>query len=207
MNDTGFWWILLAGGLYGVLHSILAANGVKAWAERVFGPDAMRRYYRLFFVLVAVASLLPVLALAAWLPDQRIYTIPAPWTWLTLAAQGAAALGLLAGVRQTDALAFLGIRQWLEYQPERSRPQPETLVTGGLYRWVRHPLYTFSFVLLWLMPVMTWNLLAVNLSLSLYLVIGAWFEERKLVQQFGADYEAYRRRTPMLVPFLKRPPD
>lgn len=205
MNDTGFWWVLLAGGLYGVLHSILAANGVKSWAERVFGPDGMRRYYRLFFVFMAVASLLPVLALAALLPDWRIYVIPAPWVWLTLALQVVAVLGLLAGVRQTDALNFLGIRQWMDYQSARSRPLPEALVTGGLYRWVRHPMYTFSFVLLWLLPVMTWNLLAVNLSLSAYLVIGAWFEERKLVQQFGAAYEAYRRRTPMLIPFLKRP--
>jgi protein-S-isoprenylcysteine O-methyltransferase Ste14 len=36
-------------------------------------------------------------------------------------------------------------------------------------------------------------------------VIGALLEERKLVEQFGAAYEDYRRRTPMLIPFLKRP--
>jgi protein-S-isoprenylcysteine O-methyltransferase Ste14 len=59
-------------------------------------------------------------------------------------------------------------------------------------------------MLLWLMPMMTWNILALNLSLSAYLVIGAILEERKLVQQFGAAYEAYRSRTPFLIPFMKR---
>ena len=205
MNNTGFWWILLAGGLYGLLHSILAANGTKAWAEHAYGPAAIRRYYRLFFVLMAGISLLPVLALVGLLPDQTLYTIPVPWAWLTLAAQAVAAAGLLLGVSQTDALSFLGIRQWLTFAPQHSQAHSEKLVTSGLYRWVRHPLYSFSFVLLWLLPLMTWNILALNLALSAYLVIGALFEERKLVQQFGADYEAYRRRTPMIVPWLKRP--
>lgn len=204
MNETGFWWILLAGGLYGVLHSMLAANRVKSWVEQVFGPAILTRYYRLFFVIQAGLTLLPVLALAGLLPDKAIYTIPAPWVWLTLAAQAVAAAGLLIGVMQTGAFHFLGLSQFLDIDAQSGPPRPDRLVTGGLYRWVRHPLYTFSFVLLWLLPTMTWNILALNLSLSAYLVIGALFEERKLVEQFGPAYEEYRRRTPMLIPGLKR---
>jgi methanethiol S-methyltransferase len=73
----------------------------------------------------------------------------------------------------------------------------------GLYRYVRHPLYTCSILILWLVPVMTVNLLAFNLGATLYMTIGAFFEERKLVREFGGEYEAYRRHTPMLVPGLK----
>ncbi len=47
---------------------------------------------------------------------------------------------------------------------------------------------------------MTWNLLALYLGLSAYLLIGSIFEERKLVQQFGKEYVEYRRRTPRIVP-------
>ena len=76
-------------------------------------------------------------------------------------------------------------------------------MTGGLYRWVRHPLYTCSLLLLWLVPTMTWNLLALAIGLTVYILMGIVFEERKLLREFGPAYAEYRRRTPGLIPFLK----
>lgn len=52
---------------------------------------------------------------------------------------------------------------------------------------------------------MTCNLLALNLGLTAYVLIGAYFEERKLVSEFGEGYAEYRRRTPMLMPGLRFP--
>jgi protein-S-isoprenylcysteine O-methyltransferase Ste14 len=67
---------------------------------------------------------------------------------------------------------------------------------------VRHPIYTAGLLFIWLMPVMTWNLLALNLGLSVYIVAGAIFEERKLLMEFGPGYAEYKRKTPMLIPGL-----
>ncbi len=202
MAGTGFFWILVAGAGYGVFHSILASRRVKAWAARLVGPAAYQRYYRLFFVGMALLTVLPVLILIPLLPDQTIYAIPAPWVFLTLALQAVAVVALLVGVMQTGAMNFLGIQQL--FIPAHSTPATNKLVVHGLYRWVRHPLYTASFVLLWLTPVMTWNVLALNLSFSAYLLIGTIFEEQKLVDQFGEAYRAYRRKTPRILPGLKR---
>jgi protein-S-isoprenylcysteine O-methyltransferase Ste14 len=47
---------------------------------------------------------------------------------------------------------------------------------------------------------MTVNLLALIVGLSLYLVIGAHVEERKLALEFGQTYREYQKRTPMLIP-------
>ncbi len=196
--NAGFIWILLACGLYGVIHSVLASNTAKALAARWFGQAARQRFYRLFFVIAAFATTLPLLALVPLLPDRTIYRIPAPWVYLTLAVQALAVVALAVGVLQTGAFAFLGIRQLQEAVPSR-----EKMVTGGLYRWVRHPLYAAAFLLLWLAPLMTWNLLALNLGFSAYLLIGTIPEERKLVQQFGKEYEEYRRRTPRIIPGKK----
>ncbi len=77
------------------------------------------------------------------------------------------------------------------------------MVVHGLYRWVRHPLYTAGLLFIWLTPVMSINLLALNIGLSVYLVVGAIFEERKLLQAFGPAYAEYQQRTPMLVPALR----
>jgi protein-S-isoprenylcysteine O-methyltransferase Ste14 len=59
--------------------------------------------------------------------------------------------------------------------------------------------------LIWLLPILTWNLLALNLGLTAYVFIGAYFEERKLLLEFGESYAEYRKRTPMLIPGLKLP--
>jgi protein-S-isoprenylcysteine O-methyltransferase Ste14 len=209
--------ILLAVLVYGLVHSLLASLGVKALSRRWLGPQA-KRFYRLAYNLFAVFSLLPVLALPAFLPDRLIYVIPLPWSLLTLGLQALALLALAVGVLQTGAGTFLGLRQLFEAPeskaingetPQGKSPEGESpegvspLVVGGLYRWVRHPLYSAGLVFIWLIPRMSVNLLALNFGLSLYLVVGALFEERKLLREFGQAYTLYRQRTPMLVPGLK----
>lgn len=190
--------ILLALAIWGAVHSWLASLTVKTLARQTLGQPWMRAY-RLAYNIVALLTLLPVLAVPAVLPDQTLYTIPFPWVLLTLAVQAAAGLILLIGLLQTGLWSFLGLQQLLAPEGE----VPARLVVSGLYRWVRHPLYTAGLVIIWLTPVMTRNALILIIGMTVYLIIGAWFEERKLLHEFGSAYQEYRRQTPFLLP---RPP-
>jgi protein-S-isoprenylcysteine O-methyltransferase Ste14 len=201
MTGTGFFWIILACALFGALHSWLASSSLKAAVARRVGQPAYNRYYRLFFAVMGTVTTLPLLVLAAWLPDRPIYTFPAPWRYLAWLIQAAAAVMMLYAVSQTGALRFIGVRQIFDHGSPHAAP--EKLVRDGLYRWVRHPIYTALFIFLWLTPVMTWNTLALNLGLTAYMLVGSIFEEQKLVSQFGKEYEDYRRRTPRLFPRLR----
>jgi methanethiol S-methyltransferase len=193
-----FWIVLLAVLVYGGVHSFLASLWAKARARRWFGKLADRAY-RLLYNVIAVVSFLPVLALAGLLPDRTLYSIPFPWILATSAGQLAAIAALLLGLLQTDVWSFLGFRQLV--QPETAG-EPARLVLKGLYRWVRHPLYTAGLVFIWLTPVMTMNVLGMNIGLTIYIVVGALFEERKLLHEYGQAYADYRRLTPMLIPGL-----
>lgn len=188
--------MLAAIAAYGLVHSWLASPAAKALAQRLFGEPALR-FYRLAYNLFAVISFLPILAILAGDTGRMLYTIPWPWTLLTLAIQALAGLALLAGVAQTGLMSFLGLTQALQSTPEEKATR---LQTGGLYRWARHPLYTAGLVIIWLTPVMTTNVLIFNLGLTLYLIIGAKFEERKLLREYGEAYRQYQQHTPM---FLK----
>jgi protein-S-isoprenylcysteine O-methyltransferase Ste14 len=115
-----------------------------------------------------------------------------------LAGQGVAAFLLLYGVLQTDTLSFVGLRQLVE--PDG---KPGTLVTSGLYRFVRHPLYSAGLLFLWLTATMTLNQLIVYICATIYIFIGAYFEERKLLREFGAAYAEYKAATPMIIPGLR----
>lgn len=200
-------WLLASILLWGVLHSLLASLRAKSLACRWFG-ERFARFYRLFYNLFAVLSFLPVLAAAALTPDRVLYLVPLPWSGLMVFGQLLAVVLLLVGFLQTDVWEFLGIRQL--NTPAGCEPvnapletQQGELVTTGLYRYVRHPLYTAGLAFIWLMPLMTVNLLVINLGLTIYIVVGTFFEERKLRRQFGQAYANYAAVTPMFLPFLK----
>jgi protein-S-isoprenylcysteine O-methyltransferase Ste14 len=190
-----FFIILLAFALYGLVHSWLASMRFKQWLRGKLGEPWVQRYYRLVFNILGTVTLLPILWLAAVLPDRLVYVIPYPWRWLSYAGQVLGIWILWASLRQTGTMDFLGLRQIV--QPEAKAP---ALTVGGMYARMRHPLYTGSMLALWLLPQITSNLLALNLGISLYFWIGAIFEERKLARQFGQAYKDYQARTPMFVP-------
>jgi protein-S-isoprenylcysteine O-methyltransferase Ste14 len=183
---------------WAVLHSSLASLRVKRLARRRFGEGA-RCWYRFAFVLVAVLLLVPLVILMFLLPNRTLYVVPSPWRWLMIAGQATAFAGMVWTVRATDATDFVGLRQ-LRGGGATFEPH---LVRRGLYRWVRHPMYTTSLLVMWLVPTMSSNLLALFASMSVYFVVGSYHEEKLLLHQFGAEYEDYRRRVPRLIPGLR----
>ena len=190
--------IAFSTAAYGVLHSLLASTLVKSWFRTRLGPP-VDRFYRLAYNLFAIVSFLPIFALLIWRPGVVLYRLGFPWIAVLVAGQLVFVGLLVIGLLQMDPRSFLGLRQ-LRGAP----PAPSRLVTTGLHQWTRHPLYTAGLFLIWLTPVMTSGVLALNLMLTLYVVVGSRLEERRLVAKFGAPYEDYQRRVPSLFPV--RPP-
>jgi protein-S-isoprenylcysteine O-methyltransferase Ste14 len=201
--------VLLIGGyalVYALIHSWTASQSFKDWVRRRAGL-ASDRWYRLAYNLVSGILLLPFLPLLLWLPDQVLYTVGPPWRWLLLLGQAAALAGIAYGIWLTDPWHFLGLRQITPASdpadPAHAAEQPH-LVVAGPYRWVRHPLYFFGLLAIWLIPQMTVNRMVLALVFSLYLYVGTFFEERRLLREFGAEYRAYQRRVPRLLPRVRR---
>lgn len=181
--------LLFALTLWGIVHSILASN----FAKDMLGGVS---YYRLGYNIFAAISFLPILYLMSTLPDQSAYQVPDPWKFIMLGGQVLAALMLFVAFLQTDLLSFIGLRQLFEEE------RTGTLVTRGLYRVVRHPLYTFGLLFIWLSPNVSQNSLTVYIGATIYTLVGAYFEERKLLREFGEAYAKYQQNTPMLIPGL-----
>ena len=189
-------WLILAVVLWGGAHSVTASLGFKDFLRRTFGAGVMK-FYRLLYNVFSVVSFAPILYMAAVLPTQNLYRVPVPWNYMMLAGQSLSAILLFVAVLQTDTLTFVGLRQLFEGE-KRSK-----LVTSGFYGYIRHPLYTFGLLFLWLSPGMTINSFIFYVSLTVYILVGAYFEERKLLREFGQEYADYKSVTPMLIPGLK----
>jgi protein-S-isoprenylcysteine O-methyltransferase Ste14 len=194
---TGTLYLIGASVLWGVVHSILASHGFKHLVRQAAGAAAFFRLYRFAYNLFSFASLFPIAVMLLTFPDQPLYSIPEPWLYLTTILQGLAAMALIAGVMQTGLMEFAGLAQIM---PSYGESKPAELVTGGLYAYVRHPLYTAGLVFIWFSPEMTINRLALWSVFTLYIMLGAFFEERKLLKDFGAAYAEYKSKTPMLIP-------
>ncbi len=180
---------------YFILHSILASLQMKRWVAGRW-PHAMP-LYRLAFNLQALVLLVPLL----WFT----YSLRGPllWQWSGFAGwlANGLALSALGGVvwslRYYDGSEFLGLRQWRE--GEQSVEDQERFQLSELHRFVRHPWYCLGLVLVWTRD-MDRVFLVTAILITLYFVIGAWMEERKLVIYHGEPYRRYRKLVPGLIP-------
>ncbi|MDH3890847.1 MAG: isoprenylcysteine carboxylmethyltransferase family protein [candidate division Zixibacteria bacterium] len=78
------------------------------------------------------------------------------------------------------------------------------LVTGGAFRYVRHPIYSSLLFLTWGIFFKQPSLPGIVLAMvaSYFLVMTARMEEAENIRFFGAAYQDYMKRTRMFIPFL-----
>jgi protein-S-isoprenylcysteine O-methyltransferase Ste14 len=150
-----------------------------------------------FFLLApgVVAGLIP------WLLTRWQAREPLPY-WGPMRVLGAILLiaGLIALIRAFVRFVMEGLGT------PAPIAAPERLVVGGVYRYVRNPMYVAV-----LAVIVGQALLLGRLGLLLYaavawlLVAGfvRWYEEPTLTRRFGEDYEAYRRAVPAWWPRLR----
>ena len=189
---------------YGVLHSLLAAIATKKFVHQWLGTRLYEGWYRLFFNAVAGITFLPILAYVGMNSGDSIWRSSPPWSYGLLAIQLAGLVGLTVSLLQIDGWRFLGISQILAWFNGDPLPLPdEPLQIKGVYRLVRHPLYLFSMMVLWALPVMSAASLGLATGTTLYFIVGSYFEEKKLHAAFGEAYAQYQRDVPWMIPFLK----
>jgi len=196
--------ILLAVLAFGVIHSVLAGNAARAAFRRQFGERAYHGLYRLVYNAIAVVTAAPLALLLVVLPGRELWRSEGTLLAAALAVQLIGVCGFLIALLQVDMGRFIGLSQLRAYVMGAALPlPPEPLQQSGLYGLVRHPLYLFSLLVMWPMPVMTDTLLMFNLAATAYLLVGSRLEEKRLVALFGQEYVDYRRRVPWLLPFLR----
>jgi protein-S-isoprenylcysteine O-methyltransferase Ste14 len=83
----------------------------------------------------------------------------------------------------------------------------ERLVRGGLYRYVRNPMYLAVVGAIAGQALLLGQLELVVYAGAMWLIFAAfvhWYEEPTLHRQFGAEYDAYRQEVPAWIPRIRR---
>jgi protein-S-isoprenylcysteine O-methyltransferase Ste14 len=216
-------WALLANisllGVFGLQHSAMARIPFKRWWTRFVPQPVERSTY------VLASSLALILLFWAWQPMPTPFwawqPMPTPfWAWQPMptpllqvqsetgraVATGLFGLGLATVLYSTfliDHFDLFELRQVVLYF--RGRPYTDKkFVTPSLYKHIRHPLYVGWFLTVWATPDLSVGHALFAAIATLYILVAIIFEERDLSTLLGADYSAYRSRTPMFIPRIGR---
>ena len=107
-------------------------------------------------------------------------------------------------------ISYLSLREFGQQDDSRNDahllPFEKTtaLVTHGIYRFIRHPMYSSLIFLDWALffKHMSWMNVGIALVACYFLVVAALAEENENISYFGSKYREYMKRSKRFVPFL-----
>jgi protein-S-isoprenylcysteine O-methyltransferase Ste14 len=187
---------LLLMSLFAIQHSVMARPGFKRWSAKFLAPACQRSTY------VLLSSLILLLLFWQWRPIPIvIWHTDGLAAWLLTSVHWLGWLIAFASTHMIDHFDLFGLRQAFAAW-RGAKISGQSFRTPLLYKIVRHPIMLGFLLAFWATPEMTSGHLLFALANTAYILVALQFEERDLIAEFGATYQDYRRRVPMLLPRL-----
>ena len=182
--------------LFCFLHSLLASHFIKRKAQAVMGRQF--KHYRLLYTLFAAVFFLGVIAYQLLIVQDYLFEV-SPFHKMAGWVAGLSGLLLMMVCIRKYFMNLSGVKSLVQEHAGN------TLIISGVHRYVRHPLYLGTFAFIWglflLVPAL--SLLIANVIITGYTLVGIYFEENKLVEEFGESYTKYQQTVPRILPFRK----
>jgi protein-S-isoprenylcysteine O-methyltransferase Ste14 len=186
--------------LWGLQHSVMARRSFKQRLQRIL-PQHLERAT---FVVASSAALFTVML--GWAPvDGTLWQLESSALRGLVTGLGITGwLLVVAASFEIDHFELLGFKQALVAHRGQTLPE-HAFQSRYIYRFVRHPIQTGILLGMWCAPTLTASRALFASLMTLYVLVGLFFEERDLIRQFGARYVQYRREVPQLIPFANGP--
>lgn len=210
---SSYWASAAAFALFGLLHSVGAQEPFKNALARWTSPFFVDHFWRLTYCALSFWALYYGIASLHWARNQEndVWLIAYPdWVWQLIAVLhlGSIALIYVAFV-QSDYLEFLGFKQaYRGLLAILGRVPPESdielfgtdrLEVRGVYAIVRHPMMMGGLLFLLTSGPSLNNIVYTGLYAT-YMVIGGYYEERRMLRMFGDEYRRYQQQVGAFIP-------
>lgn len=183
------------------MHSLLASISLKQWLTKKWKTNF--KYYRLYYTLFATASFIAVITYQVLLPSPYVFS-PGLVSYTLGTSISLTGLVIMTICIKKYFLSLSGLKTLFIDEVTTGNQ----LIVTGIHRYVRHPLYSGTFLFIWGLFIFLphTSLLIANFIITVYTLIGINFEEQKLMREFGPPYEAYRKKVPKIIPSFKSSP-
>ncbi len=180
--------LAIAWIVYLSLHSILASAGFR---QRIpLNP----RKYRLWYSGLSTIGLILLFWMVSRIPSPYFFDLGGVLRYVSLMLTTFGVMTVQLSFRHYPIRSFLGLAD------EPASP----LKTTGLLGVVRHPIYAGTILITVGFFLFIPNLptLISCVCIWVYLPIGIYLEEQKLISAYGDEYRNYRNRVPSIIPRL-----
>ena len=197
-------WAALANAVLLIQFPLAHSFLLSAWGQKVLARLAPAPHGRTLATTTyaAIASVQLLALFTLWTPSGIIlWQAEGVLYWIMCALFGASWALLTkasfdAGPEvQSGALGWTSLARGVRPQ---FPPMPET----GLFRYIRHPIYVSFALTLWTMPTWTPDQVVLASAYTAYCVLAPRLKERRFERFHGDQFEAYRARTPYMIPWL-----
>jgi protein-S-isoprenylcysteine O-methyltransferase Ste14 len=152
------------------------------------------KWYRFVYSIFSTVGILVLLVLNQSIKGKPFFENS---TWVLAIGIFLGCLGLIIislAFREYKFSAFVGLKD-----------ESEEFKRKGILAKVRHPIYSGTILIIFSVLLInpTPPTLLSATCMLLYLPIGVYLEERKLLLIFGEAYKAYKREVPSIIPRLK----
>ncbi|HAC63970.1 MAG TPA: hypothetical protein DCF68_10635 [Cyanothece sp. UBA12306] len=184
--------------VFALQHSVMARQEFKIWWTKIIPQPIERSTY------VLCSSLALILLFWQWQPLGGIIWNIQNYSGriISFSLFGFGWFLVLISTFFINHFDLFGLRQVYLYLINREYTYLE-FTTPALYKIVRHPIYVGWLLAFWITPTMTVAHFVFAIFTTIYILIAIRLEEKDLVAIYGENYEAYRRRVPMLIPFWR----
>ncbi|ODS31484.1 MAG: NnrU protein [Candidatus Scalindua rubra] len=189
---------------FGFVHSITISYFFREKLIKYIGITFETYFYRIVYNLISLITYSNIVYFVN--NSAEIFLIPQPLRYIFIIISFIGFLIAAIAFFQTDALEFLGIKQvWRFFTKEKESSKKlfgyDKLVVNGMFRFVRHPMY-FGVSLVFLFnPFISTLTLTDRICAVSYLVIGTYFEEKRMLRVFGTEYKFYKENVPRFIPY------
>jgi 2-polyprenyl-6-methoxyphenol hydroxylase-like FAD-dependent oxidoreductase/protein-S-isoprenylcysteine O-methyltransferase Ste14 len=204
LHGVEAWMINLALLLQFALgHSWLLSDSGRHFMAKLAPPGLGNPLATTIFAALASVQLLIVFLF--WSPSEVLWAAPEGWVKNGLSAAYLLSWLLLARSMSDAGLdTQIGILGWRSVW-RNEEPVYKPFTRGGLFKWVRQPIYLSFTLILWTAPTWTPDHLVLAILWTAYCYLAPIIKEKRYRRWYGDAFARYQKRVPYWNPMRQKP--
>ncbi len=178
------------------VHSLLISDKITSFLKKQLGYRY--KYYRLLYNTISIITIIPVIYYSRSVRYEPVFKWDSYMIIFRVIIIFVAFLLFYLGAKQYSFSKFIGIYQVKTGHTGGKLITDKELNISGILKYIRHPWYTGALFIIWARDIYL-SVILENLVITIYIIIGTYLEEQKLVYEFGESYKKYRKQVSMFI--------